>query len=356
MNVCRSPTPDEVVPTDYATIWREGIEMNNRNFLTVEGLGPETLYQLVKRALVLNSPEGSLSQPLKGKYVGVYFRKSSTRTRTSFTVAASRLGSEVIQYGPTDLQLTTGESALDTGRVLSQFLDTLVVRTNQSLAEMRDFAAQGRMSVINAMSENEHPTQAIADLVTIYEALGRLDGVHILYMGEGNNTAAALALATTQIPGMRLTVVSPKGYGLPDDVLDTCRNSARRYGTEIEAHHSMDDLPKGVDVVYTTRWQTMGQPKADINWREKFKPYGVTCEVMARVSKPAGTIFLHDLPAVRNAEVVDEVLDGPQSYAFRQAHHKLSGAMAILEWCGEARADEVGLTTSRAISSPSLHG
>jgi ornithine carbamoyltransferase len=198
---------------------------------------------------------------------------------------------------------------------------------------MRTLAAQSEMSVINAMSEYEHPTQAIADLATIKESLGRLHGVHVLYVGEGNNSAVALALAVAMSEGMRLTLVTPEGYGLPPGLLETVAAFARRSGATVEEHHDAASLPKGVDVVYTTRWQTMGVPKTDPDWQRKFVPYRVTQEMMSRVSKPSGTIFLHDLPAVRGSEVVDEVLDGPQSLAFRQARHKLTGAMAVLRWC-----------------------
>jgi ornithine carbamoyltransferase len=132
--------------------------------------------------------------------------------------------------------------------------------------------------------------------------------------------------------------VTPENYGLPQPVLEKAEVLARTSGTGsiIVQHHDLDSLPKDVDVVYTTRWQTMGVPKSDPNWEDKFKPYGVTKEIMARVSKGSGTIFLHDLPAVRGAEVSDEVLDGPQSRAFRQAHHKLTSAMAVLKWCTAA--------------------
>jgi len=315
--------------------------VNKQNFLTVEELGPEVLNHLVTRALTLDNSNGAQSGLLRGKIVGIYFRASSTRTRTAFTVAAMRLGAQVVQYGPADLQITTGETPHDTGRVLSQYLDALVVRTNQSLSEMKDFADQGRMSVINAMSENEHPTQAIADLVTIYEALRRLSDVHVLYIGEGNNTTAALALAVAQIPRMRLTLVCPPRYGLPDDLSRKCLNIARRHGSSIELRDSMNNLPRGVDVVYTTRWLTMGVPKEDLNWREKFSAFQITPAIMEMVSKGPDTIFLHDLPAMRGYEVVDEVLDGPQSIAFRQAYHKQSSAMAILEWCTVTQQQQV---------------
>jgi ornithine carbamoyltransferase len=273
------------------------------------------------------------TKPLAGKTAGIFFRGTSTRTRTAFTVGAMKLGASIITYGPNDLQILTGETIEDTARVLSGFLDILVIRTNDSIAEMQALAAQDKMAVINAMSKNEHPTQAIADLVTIKEALGRLD-VHVLYLGEGNNSATALALAVAMTPRMRLTVVTPKDYGIPSEVLETANGFARQHGSSIEQHHRIDDLPREVDVVYTTRWQTMGVPKADPGWVEKFKPYSVTQAVMAATSKPSGTtIFLHDLPAVRGMEVQDEVLDGPQSRAFRQSEHKLNSAMAVLQWC-----------------------
>jgi ornithine carbamoyltransferase len=234
------------------------------------------------------------------------------------------------------LQIVTGETVDDTTRVLSRFLDALVIRTNASIEEMRAMAAQGRMSIINAMSDNEHPTQAIADLTMLKEEFNHLEGIHVLYIGEGNNTAAALALGVSLTPGMQLTLVTPEGYGLPDDTLKTAQNFARQYGAFVEEHHNIDKLPQGVNAVYATRWQTMGVPKSDPNWRKLFEPYKVTEKMMAEVSKPSGTVFLHDLPAMRGGDVTDEVLDGPQSRAFRQAWHKLTSAMAVLEWCTAA--------------------
>ncbi len=302
------------------------------HFLTVACLGADNLLGLVDSALRLAAKNGARKQPLKNKVVGIYFKGTSTRTRTAFTVGAIQLGANTVTYGPNDLQIVTGETVRDTGRVLSGFLDALVTRTNGPLEEMETFAAQDRMAVINAMSENEHPTQAIADLTTLREEFGRLSDLHVLYLGEGNNTAAAFALAVCQLPGMRLTLVTPEGYGLDSRLLDNTRSVAKQNGACVEQHHDINNLPKRVDAVYTTRWQTMGVPKADPNWAKLFEPYRVTPEVMRRVSKP-GTAFLHDLPAVRGGDVLDEVIDGPQSRAFRQAQHKLHGAMAVLEWC-----------------------
>ena len=296
-----------------------------RHLLSLSEIGPEDLAWLVNRSLEIAS-RGVAAPPLIGKTVGIYFKRTSTRTRTAFTVAAIKLGATPIAYGPNDLQICTGETIDDTARVLAAYLDALVVRTNESIEEMRAFASQNEMSIINAMSDTEHPTQAIADLVTIKERYGRLQDLCVLYVGEGNNTASALAFAVALTPGMRLTLLTPEGYGLPASVLE-------RFGSAVEQQHDISSVRDKFDVVYTTRWQTMGAPKIDTDWKEKFKPYSVTQEFMRRFSKDESTVFMHDLPAVRGDDVMGEVLDGPQSIAFRQARHKLTSAMAVLEWC-----------------------
>ncbi|MGA9770375.1 MAG: ornithine carbamoyltransferase [Blastocatellia bacterium] len=314
--------------------------MKVRHLLSINDLDPNTLCYLVDKSLAIAKGEMEKARPLAGQIVGIYFRRPSTRTRTAFTSGALRLGAQTVAYGPNDLQLVTGETISDTGRVLSGFLDALVVRTNDTLSEMLALAEQNKMAVINAMSENEHPTQAIADLVTIKEALGRLSDVHVMYIGEGNNTAVALALAIARLRGMQLTLVTPEGYGLPDSALRAAQELADHHGASVSQKHCLSDLPRNVDVVYTTRWQTMGMPKADSDWLTKFEPYRVTPSLMRQVSKSSGTIFLHDLPAIRGSEVVNEVLDGPQSLAFRQAYHKMTSAMSILMW-SMVRAVEV---------------
>jgi len=303
-----------------------------RHLLSLTEIGPEDLSLLVDRALEFVS-EGIGKQPLTGKVVGIYFKRTSTRTRTAFTVGAIKLGAIPISYGPNDLQICTGETIEDTARVLANYLDALVIRTNASIDEMRAFASQTDMAIVNAMSDTEHPTQAIADLVTIKEVFGRLHDVDLLYVGEGNNTASALAFAVALTPGMRLTLLTPEGYGLPTSVLETARGLDQQKRSVIEQHHDIARLRREFDVVYTARWQTMGEAKPDKNWKEKFKPYSVTQEFMHRFSKSERTVFMHDLPAVRGDDVVDEVLDGPQSVAFRQARHKMTSAMAVLTWC-----------------------
>lgn len=307
-----------------------------RSLISLVDVPASELAAIVGRGVELGkTPDAPRS--LANRAVGIYFRRTSTRTRTSFWRAATRLGADVITFGPEDLQLTTGESFSDTARVLSSYLDLLVVRTNGDLAELRELAAVGSLGIVNALTEYEHPTQAIADLVTLTEQFGDLDGRHLLYVGEGNSTAAALVHAAALTPGMRLTLLTPPGYGLPDAAFaqaEALGGPGSDAATRIVQRHAVEAVDGEVDAVYTSRWQTMGVQKADPDWMQRFLPYRVTAELFARLRAPH-TVFLHDLPAIRGQEVTDEVLDGADSVAWRQAFHKMTAAMAVLEWCAQ---------------------
>jgi ornithine carbamoyltransferase len=305
-----------------------------RHFVSLVDAGADTVAQLVQRSLEIAA--GDHDESLQGRRVGIYFRRTSTRTRTAFWAGSIQLGADVIMYGPDDLQVVTGETVEDTARVLSNYLDVLVIRTNEPMSEMRALAANSRMSVVNALSEEEHPTQAIADLTVLKEEFGTL-GLHVLYLGEGNNTAVALAFAAAMTPGLRLTLVAPAGYGLPDGVHAEVRRLADEHGGYVEEHNDVTRLPAPVDAVYTTRWQTMGVEKTDPGWRDLFAPFKVTSALLEEVAGPS-TIFLHDLPATRGAEVDDDVIDGPRSRVLRQAYHKMTSAMAVMEWCTAGRS------------------
>ena len=270
------------------------------------------------------------STPLAGAVVGIYFSKTSTRTRTAFSSGALRLGAGIVTFGPGDLQLNTGETGEDTGRVLSGMLDALVARTAGDPAEMRGWAAQQRMSVINAMSADEHPTQGLADLTTLTLRFGSIEGLHVLYVGEGNNSAAALALGLSRYHGASLDLRTPPGYGLEPGLRERALAQAAASGAAVRERHDLADLPDGLDVVYTTRWQTTGTSKPDPGWHAVFEPFQVNERLMARAPK---AVFMHDLPAHRGEEVTAEVLDGPDSIAFDQARNKMYSAMAVLEWC-----------------------
>jgi ornithine carbamoyltransferase len=300
-----------------------------RHLITLDALDQAALRQLVDRAAAFAA--GTRPEPsLCGRIVGLYFKATSTRTRTAFSAAALRLGAQIISYGPGDLQLNTGETVEDTARVLSGMIDILVARTAGPDVEIRDFAAQPWMAVVNAMSEGEHPTQAVTDLATIQNAFGGVDSIRMLYVGEGNSTAAALALGLARYRNAHLELRTPPGYGVPAATLQAARTAATATNTTIVERHDMDDVDIDADVVYTTRWQTTGTTKPDPNWREMFAPFRLSAELLD--ANPIAVV-MHDLPAHRGEEIDAEALDGPRSIAFTQAQGKLTGAMAVLEWC-----------------------
>ncbi|WP_274563296.1 ornithine carbamoyltransferase [Streptomyces spiramyceticus] len=301
-----------------------------RHLISVDDLSDEDLWSVVARGAQFSADGRGGARPLEGDVVGIYFSKTSTRTRTAFSAGALRLGAQIVSYGPGDLQLNTGESSEDTGRVMSGMLDVLVARTADDPAEMRAWAAQNRMSVVNAMSADEHPTQALTDLTTLLQQFGRIEGLRVLYIGEGNNTASALALALTRFPGAELELRTPPGYGLEDRFRKRAEEQAAHYGSRFRERHDMAGLPAGQDAIYTTRWQTTGSTKPDPDWRRIFAPFQVTRALWEDSPK---AVFLHDLPAHRGDEVTADVLDGPASLAFGQAENKMHSAMAVLEWC-----------------------
>jgi len=304
--------------------------------LSAPDLDQEDFLRLIDRGRAFAAePTPAASPPLAGRTIGIYFRKTSTRTRTSFAAAAVRLGACPISYGPADLQTNTGETVEDTINVLSKYLEMLVVRTAADPAELRTMASMNRLPIVNAMTSDEHPTQALSDLTMLARHFGQLSGLRLLYCGEGNNTASALAYAISRVPGMEADFRTPPGYGLPDAVLRHADDLRQRFGGRIR--HSVDAPARAdarwADVVYTTRWQTTGTTKSHADWRERFAPYRVTPQLMDAVCSGQRAVFMHDLPAVRGEECEADVLDGPRSIAFEQAHQKLYTAMAVIEWC-----------------------
>lgn len=301
-----------------------------RHVISIADLAPADVDRIVQRS-VRFAVSRRVDKTLADKVVGIYFTQPSTRTRTAFTVGALTLGASTITYGPRDLQTTTGETASDTARVLAGYLDGLVIRSDDA-HELHTMADQDEMAVINALTESEHPTQALADLSAITEQFGRVAGLSVVYVGQGNNTAAALALALARIRGTQLVLVSPLEYGLPASVLHTAQTFAATYGSDVQQRHTFDGLTGTADVIYTTRWQSLGTRKHDEQWREAFAPYAVTRRLVRDLAKSSRTVVMHDLPAVRGEEIEDEVLDAADCIAFRQARHKMFSAMAILEW------------------------
>ncbi|MFF3411768.1 ornithine carbamoyltransferase [Streptomyces sp. NPDC002742] len=301
-----------------------------RNVISLDDLSAADLRSIIARGAEIAQSRQRQFDTLNGTVVGIYFRKTSTRTRTAFSSGALRLGARIISYGPDDWQTNTGESYEDTGRILSGMLDVLVARTAGDPAEMRALGAHRQMPVVNAMSDEEHPTQALTDLTTMLCRFGCLEGRRVLYIGEGNNTAAALALSLSRFEGTELHLRTPPGYGISESVRARALLHAEQNSAIVTEHHDMDDLPTDVDVIYTTRWQTTGTTKADPDWRETFRPFHVGTRLWQHSPK---ALFMHDLPAHRGDEVSADVLDGSASIAFEQATNKMHSAMAVLEWC-----------------------
>ncbi|MFI6096985.1 ornithine carbamoyltransferase [Lentzea sp. NPDC051213] len=305
-----------------------------RHLLSINDLSDVDLAYILERGVDFARDRRPSSLPLAGDIVGVFFEKTSTRTRTAFSSGALRLGARVITYGPGDLQTNTGENLADTGQVLAGMLDVLVARTVLTADRLAELAAQPDMAVVNAMNVEEHPTQALTDLTTLLRHFGRIEGLRVLYVGEGNNTASALALALSRFRGVELELRTPPGYGLAEQFHDVVADQSKRYDSSVVERHDMANLPRGFDVVYTSRWQTTGTTKPDADWRTIFAPFQVHSGLWE--SSPRA-VFMHDLPAHRGEEVTADVLDGPASIAFAQATNKLHSAMAVLDWCQAGR-------------------
>ena len=306
------------------------ITKNRKHIISLTDLSKQDMLDIINRGIEYSDNLVELGHQLNGKVVGIYFTKTSTRTRTSFSTAALKLGAQIISYGPNDLQINTGENISDTLNVLSRMLDGLVVRTAESPEPLKAFANQKRMSIVNAMTSDEHPTQALADLTTLKQTFGELSGLNIVYLGEGNNTTTALALALSKFNNVNLTFLTPPNYNIDPVILEKAKSQAAGNNTVIKEFHDMKSLPSSADVIYTTRWQTTGTTKPDPNWREIFEPFAVTEKLMNQFEN---SIFMHDLPAHRGEEVEAKVIDGNKSIVFHQAENKLHSAKAVLEWC-----------------------
>ncbi|HAA15898.1 MAG TPA: ornithine carbamoyltransferase [Cytophagales bacterium] len=304
-------------------------ESSPRHVISLNDLKPTEIDLIVNRGLTLQAEGKKSHASLDGKVMGMLFKEASTRTRTAFMVGTLRLGGQVVSYGPKDLQENTGETREDTGASLGGMLDGLVVRTSEPIGVLRQLATKAQTPIINGMCAEEHPTQALSDLSTLRQVFGKLEGLRILYVGTGNNTASALALACARIKGVSVEFRTPEGYGLPKSYFSQAQRFAFYNSATVGEQHHMDDLPERVDVVYTSRW---GVPQTGPDWMKPFFPFQVNQGLLKKVSGP-GTVCMHDLPAQRGYEITSEVFEGPQSICLSQAEMKLYSAMAVLEWC-----------------------
>jgi ornithine carbamoyltransferase len=301
--------------------------MGKRDFLSIESVTPSEIGMLLDRAGAMKANR-SPSQALHGTSIAMIFEKPSTRTRVSFEVAISELGATPLVLSASELQLGRGETIEDTGRVLSRYVHGVVVRTfGQDRLER--LAASTSIPVVNALSDLEHPCQALADVMTVREHFGALKGLKLAYVGDGNNVAHSLLLAGAAT-GMHIAVATPPGYEPIRQIVQRAEEVAGAAGGTIDVSTDAASAVKGADAVYTDVWASMGQEDEAAERKLIFARFQLNATLLA-AAKPEA-IVLHCLPAHRGEEISADVLDGPQSAVWDQAENRLHVQKALLEW------------------------
>ena len=297
--------------------------MKGEHFLSVTDLSAGEIRSLISDATANKNKWVPL---LKNKTLALLFEKPSLRTRVSFEMAMRQLGGQAIYLSPAEVGLGGRESVPDVARVLGRYVDAIAARTF-SHKTVKTLAEYAGVPVINALSDHEHPCQALADLTTIYEKKGELKGVTLAFIGDGNNVANSLMLASA-LTGMNIRIASPAGYTVKDSIVRQAQKYAKSSGAEIILTTKPREAVKGADIVYTDVWASMGQEAEAEKRRRVFAGFRVDKKLLSLAKKDA--IFMHDLPAHRGEEVTDEVMESPQSVAFDQAENRLHAQKALL--------------------------
>jgi ornithine carbamoyltransferase len=296
-----------------------------RDFLTLMDLSSDEVVLLLKRAIELKSGKDADKCPLIGKSIGLLFEKSSTRTRVSLEVGIYQLGAQTIYMSPKDTQIGRGETIHDTAKVLSRYLDAVVMRT-YSHNILTEFASNSSIPIINGLSDLHHPCQILSDLMTILEKKGRLKDIKLTYIGDGNNVANSLIEAAS-LMGLTLVIACPRGYEPDPETLKKVRAlSDSRIAIMTDPAGAADNS----DVVYTDVWVSMGQEEEAAKKKQEFMQYQINNKLLSYARKDA--IVLHCMPAHRGEEITDEVIDGPRSAIFDQAENRLHTQKALLEF------------------------
>jgi len=302
--------------------------LRGRDFLSLGDISPEEVEGLLDLAEELKKREerGGVAAPLAGKTLAMIFDKPSTRTRVSFEVGMSQLGGHALFLNRNELQLGRGETLADTARTLSRYVNGILIRTHshETVVELAHYAT---VPVINGLTDRFHPCQALADLLTLREKKGRLEGLKVAYVGDGNNVLHSL-LHAAAATGMHLSVATPSGYEPDPEVVAEANKIALITGAKLSFFHDPEEAVCGADAVYTDVWASMGQEEEKDKRLKDFQGFQVDSKLMACAKGDA--IFLHCLPAYRGLEVSDEVIDGPQSVVFDQAENRLHAQKALL--------------------------
>lgn len=298
--------------------------MKHNHLLSIADLSGDEIFSLINDAVELKNK--MWTETLKHKSLAILFEKQSARTRVSFDLAMNQLGGHAIYLSQAEVGLGTRESVPDVARVLGRYTDAIAART-YSHSTIEILAEYAGVPVINALSDYEHPCQALADLQTIFEKKGTLRGITLAYIGDGNNIANSLALASA-LTGMNFRIASPEGYNLTQDVLSQVEKNAADSGSTVTLTSSPEEAVTSADVVYTDVWASMGQESEAEKRRKLFADYQVNGKLMALAKEDA--IFMHDLPAHRGEEVTDEVIESVRSVVFDQAENRLHAQKALL--------------------------
>ncbi|MFA9408021.1 MAG: ornithine carbamoyltransferase [Candidatus Dadabacteria bacterium] len=297
-----------------------------RHLLSIFDLSKKDFKTLFKRAAQLKKEKksGKSHEALKRKSIGMIFEKLSTRTRVSFEVAINDLGAACLYMNPSDLQLGRGESIADTAKILSSYLDGIIIRTYEQ-DRIEEFAQHSTVPVINALTDLGHPTQIAADLFTIVEAGKKLNKIKLAYVGDGNNIVNSF-IGAASILGFSLSVATPKGYEPDSEFLKKAIESGNG---SIEVINDPKIAVENADVLYTDVWVSMGQEKETKKKQKIFKPLQINKDLLS-LANP-GAIVMHCLPAHKGEEITEDVLEGPNSVVYEQAENKLHMGKAILE-------------------------
>jgi ornithine carbamoyltransferase len=298
--------------------------VKSRHYISVSDLSPAETNGLLIRAAKEKGKK--FPQVLAGKFVALLFEKPSLRTRVSFEVAVSQLGGHCLYLSPEEVGLGKREPVADVAQVLGRYVDCIVARTFAHKS-VEILAKHSGVPVINALSDWEHPCQALADMLTIYEKKGKLKGLKLAYIGDGNNVANSLLLAAAQI-GIDFIAASPKGYEVDEKIAAAAEKFALKSGSVISLVNDIKKAVKGADIVYTDVWTSMGQEAEKKQRLKAFAGYQVNHKLMSLARK--GAIFMHPLPAHYGEEVSGDILRKPCSVVFDQAENRLHAQRALL--------------------------
>ena len=298
--------------------------MKGKDFLSVADLAPDEVEPLVRKAEQMKKRPAP--HPLEGKIVALLFEKPSLRTRVSFEVGIRQLGGQCIYLGGDDVGLGVREPVADVARVLDRWVDAIVARVFAH-ATVELLAEHARVPVVNALSDLEHPCQAMGDLLTIQEHKGGLEGLRVAFVGDGNNVAASLALACASV-GAEFVLAAPREYQIPNAVWQQAQQRASLNGARLGWVELPQQAVRGADVVYTDVWASMGQEAERKERLEAFAEYQVNEELMGYAKPDA--IFMHDMPAHEGEEIASGMLDHPRSVVFDQAENRLHAQKAVL--------------------------